>query len=737
MLLREERVRRRRPWAIVLVAVVGCLALVPSAGASDVRHYEKVSPADKGQGDIVGDGMSTIAARAGDAVTFNSRTPFGDTIGSGVSGQTQFVARRGGDGAWATHAVTPTPRPDDLQTFFVPMTVQSFSDDLRTAVVWAYDLPGVDGDTPDRGNIYVEDTATRSLRPVTVAQTSSVFFLDFLTTTDWGMSDDAKHLALVPAWTQTQLLPNAAPDVPNVYQWDDGVLSLAGVLPDGSVPPTGSDIFPYNDRGTMSADGSRLVFTASPDGTAPRQLYMRIDGRRTVQISQPEISGPGGSDPPPPINVVFQAMTPDGHNVFFLTDSRLLDTDNNYGADIYRFTESADPAHDPGNLTLITNSGDVPYNDTVGGAVVGVSDDGERVYYHTISDRLAVWDHGTTTVIGTTIQRVGEPTRQLTTTVSQPGFGRVTPDGNYFAFITNATLGYDQIHALTGQITDGHYEMYLYSLADHRLACVSCPVGDATADVTVTPSVTSASVNVLNVAIRPHFLADDGRVFFSTTEALVPQDRNGVMDAYEYDPADGSTSLLSSGTGSNPSSFADASASGNDVFLVTRQKLVSADRDNLVDMYDARVGPALPETPTSMAPPCDGESCAPPPSASPPDDVLGTLTFDQSEAPGSTGKTFTVGRRFRVHGAVGFLRVRFLAPGTLTWRGKGLRAGSAKHARAGAYRISLRLGKQARAQLAKRGSYVTTLRLTFIGSDGAEVTRTARVTFRAAAKKGR
>ena len=41
---------------------------VPDAAARALlRHYEKVSPADKGRDDIVGDGLTTVAARAGDA----------------------------------------------------------------------------------------------------------------------------------------------------------------------------------------------------------------------------------------------------------------------------------------------------------------------------------------------------------------------------------------------------------------------------------------------------------------------------------------------------------------------------------------------------------------------------------------------------------------------------------------------------------------------------------------------
>ncbi len=43
------------------------------------------------------------------------------------------------------------------------------------------------------------------------------------------------------------------------------------------------------------------------------------------------------------------------------------------------------------------------------------------------------------------------------------------------------------------------------------------------------------------------YLTDDGRVAFSTREALVPQDTNGNIDTYEY--AEGRQFLISNGLG--------------------------------------------------------------------------------------------------------------------------------------------------------------------------------------------
>src|SRR4029077_11145476 len=103
-----------------------------------------------------------------------------------------------------------------------------------------------------------------------------------------------------------------------------------------------------------------------------------------------------------------------------------------------------------------------------------------------------------------------------------------------------------------------------------------------------------------------HFSSDGSRVFFESVAALLPRDTNGVQDVYEWEQqgvgscqgssatfsasSGGCLYLVSSGTSPQPSFFADASASGSDVFFFTFQPLVGQDVDGLVDVYDARVG---------------------------------------------------------------------------------------------------------------------------------------------------
>jgi hypothetical protein len=123
--------------------------------------------------------------------------------------------------------------------------------------------------------------------------------------------------------------------------------------------------------------------------------------------------------------------------------------------------------------------------------------------------------------------------------------------------------------------------------------------------------------------VQQRYLLDDGRLFFQSTDDLLPQVTNGgQLNLFEYEPntagncqlQGGCLSLISTGTSNAGAHFIDASASGDDVFFVTSQQLVAQDGDQAADMYDARVdGGFFPATP----PPCSGEACRPPATPAP------------------------------------------------------------------------------------------------------------------------
>lgn len=554
-----------------------------STHTADCRAWERVSPADKGGGEVYAGDISIMAEEEGNGATFDSLFGFGDTVGSGVAGRTTYLARRGPAG-WAIHSITPTSAPETNQVLYAKNEVEVFSEDLDTALLWAYDLPGVTGDSPQRMNLYLEDTATGALRPVSVSQAERLNFFDFIDSIAapiLGASDDLEHLAF---GTTTQLLPEAEPFTQNIYKWDDGGLSVVR-LPDGKVPSAGAnvEVALQGTRSTMSEDGTRLAFTSTGDGSDPAaQLYLQIDGQGTVWVSEPErASWKDGTDKSLPANVGFEGMTPDGQNVFFVSESPLLDADTAPGPDLYRYTVGPDP-EDESNLTLITNTGGSVHDfATFGGPLVGMSDDGRIVYVHDIGSPLTVWEDAATRTIDT-VGRSTEARHWLTLAASEPGNGRVSPDGDWLAYLGS--------------------QMFLYDREHDRVICASCP-GDAS----LRPKLASGSDHD-HATFRPRFLSNDGRVFFTSTAALVSEDVNTVADVYEFDGPTEKLSLVSSGTGNQPSEFADASASGDDVFFVTRAQLVPSDHDEYVDLYDARVGGGFDEAQPPSSP-CLGEAC--------------------------------------------------------------------------------------------------------------------------------
>jgi hypothetical protein len=115
-------------------------------------------------------------------------------------------------------------------------------------------------------------------------------------------------------------------------------------------------------------------------------------------------------------------------------------------------------------------------------------------------------------------------------------------------------------------------------------------------------------------------------VFFNTPEALVPEDTNGRPDAYEYDAQTATVHLLSTGKSTSPSYMIDATANGDDVYIVTRQRLVGWDVDDNYDLYDARVGGGFPDPPAPTTG-CAGESCLPAASPSPTTTTVGSRTY--------------------------------------------------------------------------------------------------------------
>jgi Tol biopolymer transport system component len=611
-----------------------------SENLPDCRAYELVTPVDKNGAEVTTNYGAFRASVAGDGIFFASSTGIGEMMGTGVYGFSEYVTSRGSAG-WTTKGITPTPAlnvPQQGFSFNFTRFLDA-SETLQRAVFFGYDLPGVEGARTDSKNLYVEDTASGKLleavtngmhegEPINVSYGEETPELG-------GSSGD---MSVVTFEMLPNLLPEASGVAPKVYALEHGVLKLVGVLRDGSVPAGGSVL--ARDLGvgfaaswpaigfkdTVSRDGSRIFFLSPASGE--RQLYMRENGSKTVLISESEETGEQIAAQ----NVGFQGATPDGKHVLFTTSTRLLDSAPE-GGGLYLYTDGPDPAHEA-NLTYLAR----------GVGVEGFSEDASRIYY-VENESLFLWNQGQRTRI---VSNFGAWNQEV----------RVTPDGSKIAFISSGHY----THADRTPGIGNAYEMYLYDVGTGKLTCVSCPPSGSA----ITTGIDLQVGEILNfeyaTGFRPRFISDDGRfVFFNTSESLLPQDTDGVVDAYEYDTQTGTLSLLSLGVGGGGTWFAEAGADGHDVFLVTHQQLSAWDPDNLVDLYDARVDGGLSDPPARPVP-CLGDACQGLPSAAPSFNAASEFSGVPNPQAGGTAKPTararSLSRAQRYKRAVGRCRAR-------------------------------------------------------------------------------
>jgi hypothetical protein len=116
----------------------------------------------------------------------------------------------------------------------------------------------------------------------------------------------------------------------------------------------------------------------------------------------------------------------------------------------------------------------------------------------------------------------------------------------------------------------------------------------------------------------PNLSPDGSRAFFETPERLVAADNDGLIDVYEWEAQgkgscaepDGCIFLISSGQSTRDNHIFGISKSGDDVFVLTADLLTPEDTDETPSVYDARVGGGFPSSAQSAGE-CLGEACQP------------------------------------------------------------------------------------------------------------------------------
>jgi hypothetical protein len=578
------------------------------------RGWELASAADKNGGNITLENGAVSASMDGNAIVYFSRGSFADTEGSGIIGITEYMTRRGTSG-WETHSMLPTPSTHTIQIGFFPgnTVVERFSDDFRKGLLGAYDLPRVDDDIVDGENMYIVNTENRNTQTITtqvpweeigLGRRLEYQFKIFKA----GANSD---MSLVSFTSQTPLLEEGG-TTDALYEWEDnGEIRIASYLPDGQlaqgveIPKEG-----FTSNETISRDGSLVTFTANKEGT--RQLYVRRNHTDTVWVSEPE-----GTNTANPENVTFNYITLDNKNIIFTTTSPLVDADVNGETDLYMYTDTPDPENEA-NLTLISSGGGIYGEGSAnpGEALLGASDDGSIVYFQDNKWNIGqIWQYkeGQRKVV---FFPYGSDERRGIDV--DWGSVRVSRDGKRLVMVSRASpyVPMGPGFGLNAQKTNNKMELWVYDDPTETTICASCPDYPAgtvekppRGDTIIKPEVIKGINVQFTLLNRPRYLTEDGKLaFFSTTEPLVPEDKNGLMDVYEYDIETGRLHLVSSGQGEFGSWFVDASANGDDVFIGTREQLIRADRDSLADVYDSRVQGGYPEPPAPPTP-CVGDAC--------------------------------------------------------------------------------------------------------------------------------
>ncbi|MGH2880063.1 MAG: hypothetical protein ACRDK4_10720, partial [Solirubrobacteraceae bacterium] len=395
---------------------------------------------------------------------------------------------------------------------------------------------------------------------------------------------DAKHVVL-----SAKAALGAPATANGLYEWSEGSLKLVSLLPAGEGGgPAPDAALGYTNaivRHAISNDGSRIVFS---EQNATGHLYVRGTVKETgsdatvrLDVVQPGATGSGEARP------VFQLASADGSRVFF-TEGRRLTEDSGVSEglpDLYECVIVETEGELACRLSDLTpqRAGQAA---GVQGAVLGASEDASYVYLVATgvlaentngsgeaavagADNLYVLhDTGTgwTTMFIARLSSEDAPdwSRNQPENLEQLT-ARVSPDGRRVVFMSNRSLtGADNVDAVSGKRDE---EVYQYDASEPfsrtNPTCVSCtPTG-------VRPS--GAEYRTLGAGhggfslvggnggwepsawlaanvpgwtpygggrslYQSRYLADTGRVFFNSRDALVPRDVNGTWDVYEYEP---------------------------------------------------------------------------------------------------------------------------------------------------------------------------------------------------------
>lgn len=741
-----QRVVRGRPVGragLAACVCAGAALAVGAAPASGAWGFEKVTPSGKGGGAVQNTDFFQVAPD-GDALLYSTTAPFEGLPADGSAAYNMYVARRG-PSEWSSRSLQPkyTLGSGTSSSGGSIQTVIGTSPNLRWAMVGTPDAlaPGA---AVNGYNLYRLDTLTGDLTFMVSVPGDKWLILQNYNGGQAGslvkyFADDGKTIM----WTG---LPNEVPGITNLslLRWtEDGGAEAGARLPNGDpalvVGGAGND--------SVRGDATRESVPRSQDGV-PRFAFSIAgfgfayfqDGEATRVISRTRLTGSPEVDAPADV----RAVSDNGRFTLLVTkttNARLTD-ETPLGLTRVLYVYDADQD----TLTYVGAQG----TDTE--AILQMSQDGRTVAFQSSLDlavgaiagrqNIYVWRDGT-------IKFVAAP--DANGAASSPAlFHRVLSDnGRYLAFSDDsaslaASFGFDNANPrctigeaglggtpLTGRCMQV-YRFDADAASTDALDCVSCRTdGQRPAGASGDPASRQGGGQFLN-AHQMRMVADDGTVFFTSADDLIPEDSNGDHDAYAWH--DGQLRLLSRAQVGFRSRFVDANADGSTVLISTNDPIVPNDDDRAVDLYVTREGAGYPVPPPAPRdPPCTGTDCrsgavgalgVSPPFGTGANDVGGgNLQPRTPKATARVTKGSVRGSRLR-------LTVRVSQAGVIRASGVTVRTTKRTVNGSGTYTLLVPLSKKAQKTLRKSGRVATRTRVSLTPPFGRAAATTYRRTVR-------
>ncbi len=622
-----------------------------------------MTPAYKQSGNPETQGLISLAAD-GEAMAWRSVGNFG---GEGSQAGGHYLSRRGPTG-WATaNVIIPAKIAPGTVSAFVNKA-EGYSSDLsrvffcglvgESAGVTLYGTPN-----PyicalrDSSGAWAASPALTAVNAYSNTPTGQEL--------EVGASADLSHFVF---FSKARYLINdtATGLTYSMYEWVDptgpepqlrlvNVDSGGAIIGPSSTPSLGGGLSgAARAYQAISADGSTIYFTATPSGGVAT-IYARKDGATTTAVSNPSPAECTTCDPTAKPATYIGASS-DGERVWFTTAQQLVNADTDTTADLYEYDFEASAGHHliqvsgggPGDLTpgaganvqgVLRTSEDGTHACFVAKGVLTTVPNGRGAVAVTGESNLYCFERDAQFPLGSTRFVAVIPSGEVSgltpaSEAPEKGNSQLTPDGRFLVFQTAAQL----IGSGPEADTDSADDVYRFDMASGELVRIS--VGEPGYPASGNGNTAGMRATVMSprkggwvgserrgtTAIS----ADGSYVVFETPERLQADDVDGGTTASEcnvfanpppprtgcdvYIWHDGVVRMISDGqpvaTTQETSAWQGGwlSDSGRDVFFTSAQQLVPQDRDENVDIYDARVGGGFDYTPPPAA--CvDNPSC--------------------------------------------------------------------------------------------------------------------------------